>query len=282
LEKKMNCRFIILVALALAGTAPCAKALELSTSLSTPAPLPADGVIEGNYPASTGETAYYFAVDLKAGALASQIRVMGTDAPKRLWLALLDGGGNKISEYGLNSGYSDDGDIARNWPVDHSGRYILRVTAKGPELATYRIELGGSAFAGHTPSPAAGGYSQSFLDPTHLGGAPAISGAFPAVRTTTTYYFDADLKAGALSVQMSMAARKELGGTKWVMFEVLGPDGDKLAGAELERTFASSSEKTYSLSINHSGRYVMRLSIKGTEGATYKVALGGDALAVTN
>jgi hypothetical protein len=278
----MNCLRIIVLAVALASATLPSRALELSTELSTPAALPADGVIEGKYPAATGETTYYFAADLKAGALASQVRVMGTDAPKRLWLALLDAGGNKISEYGLNSGYSDDGDIARVWSVDHSGRHILRVTTKGLELATYRIELGGSAFAEQKPSPAVAGYSQSFLDPTHLGGVSAISGTFPAVKTTTTYYFDADLKAGALSVQMSMAARPELGGTKWVMFEVLGSDGDKLAGAELERTFASSRDKSYSLSVNHSGRYVMRLSIKGTEGATYKVGLGGDALAVTH
>ncbi len=277
----MNCARIFLLALALAGVTPSAMALDLSTVASSPAALPEDGVIEGNYPATTGETSYYFTVDLKAGALASQTRVMGTDAPKQLWLALLDSGGAKISEYGVNSGFNDDGDIARVFAINHSGRYILRVTTKGPELATFRVALGGSAFAGHKPEPA-DGYSRSFLDPTHLGAASAISGTFPAVRTTSTYYFDADLRAGVLAVQMSLAARKELGGTKWMSFEILGPDGDRIDGVQLERTFAATSEGTHSFAINHSGRYVMRVSIRGTESTKYKIELGGDALAATH
>ncbi len=232
-------------------------------------------------PACGPETAYYFSADLKAGTLASQIRVTGADAPKRLWLALLDSGGVKIAEYGVNSGLGDDGDLARNFEINHSGRYILRVTTKGPELATFRIDLGGSAFSGHKPE-AADGYSHSYLDPTHLGAASVISGTFPAVRTTTTYYFDANLKAGELTIQMSLAARKELGGTKWLALEILGPDGDKIDGVQLERTFAPASEGTHSFAIDHSGRYVMRLSIRGTETAKYKVELGGDALIATH
>jgi hypothetical protein len=257
-----------------------ASAMEFSTNVTSPAALPANGVIDGNYPASTGETAYYFAVDLKAGTLASQAWVKGTDAPKHLWLALLDASGGKITDYAVDSGFSDDGDNARNWQINHTGRYTLRLTTKGPELATYRVELGGSAFAGHQPRPLdASGYSHSFIDPTHLGPNAVIAGAFPAVRTTTTYYFDADLKAGALLTQLSMAARKELGGTKWMMLEILGPDGDPVDHTQLERTFAPNSDGTHSFAINHSGHYVMRLDVRGTEGTRFKVELGGDALA---
>jgi hypothetical protein len=257
-----------------------AGATELSTNVTSPAALPANGVIDGAYPASTGETAYYFAVDLKAGTLASQVRVKGTDAPKHLWLALLDASGSKITDYAVDSGFDDDGDNARNWPINHSGRYTVRLTTKGPELASYRVEFGGSAFAGHQPTPVdASGYSHSFLDPTHLGPNAVITGTFPAVRTTTTYYFDADLKAGMLMSQLSMAARKELGGTKWMMLEILGPDGTQLSNTQLERTFAPSSDGTHSFAINHSGHYVMRLDVRGTEGTKYKVELGGDALA---
>jgi hypothetical protein len=257
-----------------------AGAMELSTNVTSPTAMPANGVIDGNYPASTGETAYYFAVDLKAGTLASQAWVKGTDAPKHLWLALLDTSGSKIEEYAVDSGFSDDGDNAHNWQINHTGRYTVRLTTKGPELATYRVELGGSAFAGHRPTPVdTSGYSRSFLDPTHIGSSAVIAGTFPAVRTTTSYYFDADLKAGVLMTQLSMAARKELGGTKWMMLEILGPDGAPLDKTQLERTFAPNSDGTHSFAINHSGHYVLRLDMRGTEGTKYKVELGGDALA---
>ncbi len=141
--------------------------------------------------------------------------------------------------------------------------------------------MGGTSFAGHKPAPAAGGYSNSFLDPTRLPADGLISGTFPATRPTTTYYFDADLKAGVLMSQLSIAARKELGGTRWMALDILGPDGDRLEGAGLERTFAANSEGTHNFAINHSGHYVMRVSIRGTEGTKYKIELGGDALAAT-
>ena len=63
-----------------------------------------------------------------------------------------------------------------------------------------------------------------------------------------------------------------------MMFEVLGPDGERLDSAQLERTFRANSEGTHNFAINHSGHYVMRLSIRGTEGTKYTVALGGSAL----
>ena len=272
---------LLACALASALAMPHADAAEFSTNATNPAPLPADGVIEARYPASTGETAYYFSADLKAGTLASQAWVKGTDAPKHLWLAVLDQSGSKIAGYDVDSGFSDDGDNTRNLAINHSGRYTIRVTTKGPELATFKVEFGGTAFAGHKPAQANGGYSHSFLDPARLPADGVISGAFPAAKTTTAYYFDADLKAGVLMTQLSMAARKELGGTKWMMLEILGPDGDRLDSAQLERTFAPNSEGTHNFAINHSGRYVLRVSIKGTEGTKYKLELGGDALAVT-
>jgi hypothetical protein len=278
----MNRSYTTRILLALASTMwiSQAHALDLSTNATSPAAMPANGVIESSYPAATGETAYYFGVDLKAGTLASQAWVKGTDAPKHLWLALLDSSGSKVAEYAVDSGFNDDGDNTRNFAVNHSGHYMVRLTTKGPELATYRVEFGGSSFAGHQPDPVdASGFSGSFLNPTHVGANAAISGTFPAARTTTTYYFDADLKAGVLMTQMSMAARKELGGTKWMQLEILGPEGDKLDSTQLERTFSPNSEGTHNFAINHSGHYVMRVSVRGTEGTKFKLELGGDALA---
>ena len=274
---------IALLAFALSGVLamPHASAAEFSTNATNPTPLPANGVIEASYPASTGETAYYFSADLKAGTLASQAWVKGTDAPKHLWLAVLDQSGGKIAGYDVDSGFSDDGDNTRNLAINHSGRYTIRITTKGPELATFRAEFGGTAFAGHKPASTTGGYSSSFLDPRQLPADGTITGTFPAKKTTTSYYFDADLKAGVLMTQLSMAARKELGGTKWMKLEILGPDGDRLDSTQLERTFAANSEGTHNFAINHSGHYVMRVSIRGTEGTKYKLELGGDALSAT-
>jgi hypothetical protein len=270
------------IVLAMTGTMwmSQASAMDMSTNATNPVAMPANGVIEGAFPASTGETAYYFAVDLKAGTLANQVRVRGTDAPKHLWLALLDSSGTKIAETAADSGFDDDGDSVRSWAVNHSGRYTVRMTTKGPELATYRVEIGGTAFAGHQPGKVdAAGNSGSFLDPVRLGPNATISGTFPASRPTTTYYFDADLKAGTLMSQLSMAAPKELGGTKWLMLELLGPDGNAIDKAQLERTFSPNSEGTHNFAINHSGHYVLRVDMKGTEGTKYKIELGGPALA---
>ncbi len=95
---------LLAFALSSALAMPHAGAVDFSTNATSPAPLPADGVIESRYPASTGETAYYFAADLKAGSLASQARVKGTDAPKHLWLAVLDPSGSMISGYEVDFG----------------------------------------------------------------------------------------------------------------------------------------------------------------------------------
>jgi hypothetical protein len=38
-------------------------------------------------------------------------------------------------------------DATKSFPVDRSGRYVLRLTVQGAEGTKYKIELGGDAFA---------------------------------------------------------------------------------------------------------------------------------------
>ena len=70
-------------------------AKDFSTSVLNPAALPANGVVAGDYPTGGGQENYYFAVDLKPGALASQISAQGGGKYKTLTLALLDSSGAK-------------------------------------------------------------------------------------------------------------------------------------------------------------------------------------------
>jgi hypothetical protein len=206
----------LIVALASTMWVPHAGAQQFSTVASSPTAMPANGVIAGDYPSSRGEPAYYFAVDLKAGNLATQAWVKGANAAKHIVVDLLDETGGKVTGFAVDSYVDDDDDTARNIAINHSGRYLVRLTTRGPELATYRVEFGGTAFVGHQPAPLdASEFSHAFLDPTHLGANGTITGTFPATTRTTSYYFDADLKAGVLMTQMSMAAPKDLGGTKW-------------------------------------------------------------------
>jgi len=38
-------------------------------------------------------------------------------------------------------------DATKSFPIDRSGRYVLRLTVQGPETTNYRVELGGNALA---------------------------------------------------------------------------------------------------------------------------------------
>jgi hypothetical protein len=140
---------------ALGGTAypmtpAAAPAAQLSRSYLAPAPLPRDGVIAGAFPGGEKITTfYYFAVDLKPGDLLTQISFAGrTNAPKMLQLDLLDAkgrsGGNS-STYNLGE-LDAKSERSRAFPIDSSGRYILRVGVAGVEGTKFRVEIGGGAY----------------------------------------------------------------------------------------------------------------------------------------
>jgi hypothetical protein len=133
-----------------AQPAPGAAASPYSQSYLAPSPLPKDGVITGTAPGGEKKTTYYyFATDLKPGELLTQISFAGRpNAPKKLEFALLDA----QARVGANSNYYIMGELDANnektraFPIDSSGRYVLRVGVSGVEGTQYKVELGGSAF----------------------------------------------------------------------------------------------------------------------------------------
>jgi hypothetical protein len=129
---------------------PAAASSAPSRSYLAPTPMPKGGVITGTAPGGDKKvTYYYFATDLKAGDLLTQISFAGRpNAPKMLEFALLDA----QARAGANSGYYIMGELNANdektraFPVDSSGRYVVRVGVSGVEGTKYKIEFGGSAF----------------------------------------------------------------------------------------------------------------------------------------
>lgn len=133
-------------------TQPAASpaASPFSQSYLAPSLLPKDGVIAGTTPGGEKKTTYYyFATNLKPGDLLTQISFAGRpNAPKMLEFALLDA----QARVGANSNYyimaelDANNEKTRAFPVDSSGRYVLRIGVSGVEGTKYKVELGGSAF----------------------------------------------------------------------------------------------------------------------------------------
>lgn len=122
----------------------------LSRSYLEPTPLPKDGVIVGSFPGGEKtKTYYYFAADLKPGDLKTQISFAGrTNAPKMLEFELLDGKAraSRDSSYYIMGELDAKSERSRAFPIDSSGRYIIRVVASGVEGTKFKVEVGGSAY----------------------------------------------------------------------------------------------------------------------------------------
>jgi hypothetical protein len=128
-----------------------AAASPFSRSYLAPSALPKDGLITGTFPGGEKATSYYyFASDLKAGSLMSQISYAGRpNAPKMLELALLDATGRSVNtSYYIMGDLDANNERTRAFPVDSSGRYVLRVGVSGTEGTRFKVELGGSAYPG--------------------------------------------------------------------------------------------------------------------------------------
>jgi hypothetical protein len=128
--------------------APAAS--PFSRSYLAPTPLPKNGVITGTAPGGEKKTTYYyFTTDLKPGDLLTQISYAGRpNAPKMVDLALLD----VKARVGANSYYYIGGELdaheekTRAFPVDSSGRYVVRIGVSGVEGTQFKVEFGGSAY----------------------------------------------------------------------------------------------------------------------------------------
>jgi hypothetical protein len=265
---------------ALLALATEAHAASFSTSAANPTAVPANGVIDGNYPAGQSDTNYYFAVDLKAGRLASQISLRGGAQYKSLDFTLLDGSGRRIDAYYITAGANDNNEATRVFPIDASGKYLVRLTGKGPETTAFRVALGGSALPVSAPAAdSASEPSRSFLAPTPVGRDGVIAGAFPGDDGYAYYYFVADLKAGNLLTQMSVSGRD--GAMKWISLALLDEKGRAEHSYFMSRVEANA-DATKSFPVDRSGRYVLRLTVQGAETTKYRIELGGNALAGSN
>jgi hypothetical protein len=268
-----------LVSIALLAIATQAHAGSFSTSAVSPTAVPANGVIEGNYPAGQSDTSYYFVANLKAGQLATQISVNGGAQYKSLDFSLLDGGGRRIDAYYITAGAGDNSEATRVFPIDASGKYLVRLTTKGPETTSFRVALGGSAMPVAPAAVNANEQSRSFLAPTPVGRDGVIAGAFPGGEGYTYFYFVADLKAGNLLTQMSVSGRD--GTMKWISLALLDDKGRSDKSYFMSRVEANA-DATKSFPIDRSGRYVLRLTVQGPETTNYRIELGGNALASSN
>ena len=67
------------------------------------------------------------------------------------------------------AGEGGNSEATRVFPIDASGKYIVRLNTKGPESTTFRVALGGRAYAKAATPPETPGNSQAFLRPTPTG-----------------------------------------------------------------------------------------------------------------
>ena len=268
------------LAVGIIAVATGARADGFSTSAISPTAVPATGLITGAYPAGDAETSYYFAVDLKAGELATQIAFLGRPGrDKSLEFDLKDSKGKLISYYNIMSGLDANQEAARVFPVDSSGRYVIVLKTKGPETTSFQIELGGSAFPNRqSAAPVASPFSRSYLAPSPLPKDGMIAGTAPGgEKKTTYYYFATDLKAGDLLTQISFAGRPNA--PKMLELALLdnngraGPNASYYIMGEL----GAHEEKTRAFPVDSSGRHVLRVGVSGVEGTQFKIELGGNA-----
>ena len=110
---------------------------------------------------------------------------------KSLEIALTDPAGKRAGGHYIMGSVDANQEQARVLPIDASGRYIIRVITKGPETATFRIELGGSALANaQKPAAADAPFSRSFLKPNAMPADGVIAGQFPPTENgVITYYY---------------------------------------------------------------------------------------------
>lgn len=153
------CTTFVVLALA-AAPARALAADALSTSIMRPSAVPANGVISGTFPAA--ETRYYLELGVQPGDLVSQLSFAGRDGSgKEVELEVLDREARASAQYWIH-GSDASLQATRGFPIDATGRQILRLRVKGPETARFCLELGGTAFptagpAGCPPSPASAG-----------------------------------------------------------------------------------------------------------------------------
>ena len=251
-----------------------------STSSVAPTPLPASGVIDGTYPAGNAETTYYFSANLKAGKLGAQVLYRGApDASKLLELELLGPSGQSIDNFYIKS-FGQNYEGVRIFNIDNSGTHLIKLKLKGPETASFKVNLGGSAFAARPIAAPGGAFSTSFVEPAALPASGLIEGRIPEGNgVLTNYYFAVPLRGGELLTQIATSGSGA--GSNMIELAVIKPDGREFA-SYYKKSFERNQEATRTFKIDNSGQYLVRLTVQGAETTSFKAEIGGSAVAATN
>jgi hypothetical protein len=251
-----------------------------STSSVSPTPLPATGVIDGGYPVGNSETTYYFSADLKAGKLATQVSYKGApDSSKLLEFELLDPSGSSIDNFYIKS-FGQNYEGVRVFDIDNSGTHLIKVKLKGPETASFKVDLGGTALPSKPAAATGGAFSSSFIAPAALPAEGLIEGRIPKGEgVLTNYYFAVDVKGGELLTQISMSGSGKT--SNMIELAVIKPDGREL-DSYYTKSFEPNHEATRAFQIENSGRYILRVTVQGSETARFKAEVGGSAVVVSN
>lgn len=139
--------FVLATCLTAAFAAAPALAQDYSTSIVRPTLLASGaGVIAGPLPGGQGAKSYYLSVDLKTGALQTQIKVSANSSAMRsVTLDLLGPDAGTKGSYYVKTSSNEQNEASRGFPIDSAGSYNLRVTVEGPETGRFCVLLGGPA-----------------------------------------------------------------------------------------------------------------------------------------
>lgn len=117
--------------------------------------------------------------------------------------------------------------------------------------------------------------STSAVKPGQLPASGSIAAAYPAGGVETRYYFNADLKAGVLSTQISYSGAPDA--SKFLELTLVNSSGREV-GSYYIKSFGENLDSTRAFKIDNGGAYVIRVGVKGPETASFKIDLGGSSL----
>jgi outer membrane protein OmpA-like peptidoglycan-associated protein len=166
-----------------AAFATSAAADELSKSIMRPTPV-ISGVVAGDLPGGDGSTSYYIAVDLRQGALMTQLAIAGrSNTDKKLTFELLDTDARIAASTYVMAGLDPKAELTKSFPIDSAGRYTIRLTVEGKETGIYCVLMGGPAMPNVTAAncPTMAAAAPAPVAPPVSRPAPVVVVAAPAV-----------------------------------------------------------------------------------------------------
>ena len=155
------------------ASAVAASARDLSTSVLRPTPIdPASSVVAGNLPGGEGMKSYYVAVDLAVGDLITQLEVTGPkNTAKRVEFELLDASARVAASAYVMAEADAKNSTTKTYPIDSSGRRVVRLNVEGKETGKFCVLLGGTALP-TTTAPGCPGAGNAEVTPPPLPPAP--------------------------------------------------------------------------------------------------------------